>query len=73
MPSTPSSPALLLPHPDMETLCGYAVALLTMILAVLAGALRTEQIRNCVIMTGPITGGCLMEGATDCVFHMVSI
>jgi len=62
---------------DKHTLAGGDVFIkecedCTIFLCGSMGALRTEQIRNCVIMTGPITGGCLMEGATDCVFHMAA-
>jgi len=34
------------------------------------GALRMERVRNCVIMTGPVMGGCHVEGAEGTTFHL---
>jgi len=36
------------------------------------GALRMEQVQHCTIVTGPITGGCHIEGAEDSSFYLVT-
>lgn len=36
------------------------------------GALRIEELKRCVLMTGPICGGCHCEGVVDCKFHIAA-
>jgi len=36
------------------------------------GALRMKQVSHCTIVSGPVTGGCLIEAAEDCKFYLVA-
>jgi len=44
----------------------------TIFLCGVMGALRMKEIKDCVVMTGPITGGCLIEGAVNTKLYLVA-
>lgn len=43
----------------------------TILLRGCMGSLRMEDVRNCVVMTGPVMGGCHIEAAEGSTFHLV--